>query len=110
MSVQVIIRDGKPEYAVLPWEEYQALLTNGRDVSAEKLVEASDTALGALPTFGTLPMLREAKGLSQEALARSVGISPAYLALIESGERDPDNAIRRALARALEIEGWQQEA
>jgi transcriptional regulator with XRE-family HTH domain len=55
-------------------------------------------------------MLREAKGLSQEALARSAGISPAYLDLIERGERQPGEAIRRALARALEIEGWQQEA
>jgi hypothetical protein len=36
MSVQVIMRDGKPEYAVLPWEEYQALLTSGRDVSVRK--------------------------------------------------------------------------
>ena len=26
MSVQVIMRDGEAEYAVLPWAEYQALL------------------------------------------------------------------------------------
>ena len=102
------MRDGMPEYAVLPWEDYQALLTNGRDVRVAVPVEAS--APGTLPGFSTLAMLREAKGLNQEALARSVGISPAYLGLIERGERDPDNAIRRALARALEIEGWQQEA
>ncbi|WP_417779640.1 helix-turn-helix domain-containing protein [Stutzerimonas xanthomarina] len=108
MSVQVIMRDGLPEYAVLPWEEYQALLTSGRDASVAVPVEAS--APGTLPKFSTLLALREAKGLSQEALARLVGISPAYLGLIEGGERDPDNAIRRALARALEIEGWQQEA
>ena len=108
MSVQVIMRDGMPEYAVLPWDEYQALLTNGRGVSAAVPVEASTSC--TLPKFTELPVLRDAKGLSQEALARSVGISPAYLGLIERGERDPDNAIRRALARALEIEGWQQEA
>ncbi|MEX5451809.1 transcriptional regulator, partial [Stutzerimonas stutzeri] len=24
MNVQVIMRDGSPEYAVLPWDEYQA--------------------------------------------------------------------------------------
>ncbi len=27
MSVQVILREGQPEYAVLPWDEYQALLS-----------------------------------------------------------------------------------
>lgn len=26
MNVQVIARDGEPEYAVLPWAEFQALL------------------------------------------------------------------------------------
>lgn len=57
-----------------------------------------------------LSSLREGKGLSQDTLARSVGISPAYLALIEAGERVPDAAIRRALARALEIDGWEGDA
>ncbi|HAW24902.1 MAG: helix-turn-helix transcriptional regulator [Gammaproteobacteria bacterium] len=108
MSVQVIMRDGMPEYAVLPWDEYQALLGSGRSVSAAVPVGAGTS--GVLPKFNTLPVLREAKGLTQEALARSVGISPAYLDLIERGEREPGEAIRRALARALEIEGWQQEA
>lgn len=107
MSVQVIMRDGMPEYAVLPWDEYQALLGSGRTVSAAVPVGAGTS--GTSPKFNTLPVLREAKGLTQEALARSVGISPAYLDLIERGEREPGDAIRRALARALEIEGWQQE-
>ena len=26
MTVQIIARDGEPEYAVLPWADYQALL------------------------------------------------------------------------------------
>jgi len=108
MSVQVIMRDGMPEYAVLPWDEYQALLGSGRSVGVTVPVGAGIS--GTLPKFNTLPVLREAKGLTQEALARSVGISPAYLDLIERGEREPGGAIRRALARALEIEGWQQEA
>ncbi|MDX2352468.1 helix-turn-helix transcriptional regulator [Stutzerimonas xanthomarina] len=108
MSVQVIMRDGMPEYAVLPWDEYQTLLGSGRSVGATVQVGAGIS--GTLPKFNTLPVLREAKGLTQEALARSAGISPAYLGLIERGEREPGEAIRRALARALEIEGWQQEA
>ena len=107
MSVQVIMRDGMPEYAVLPWEEYQALLL-GRSADANAPVAAR--ASQPVHAFDRLAELRQSKGVSQEALARSVGISPAYLTLIESGERKPDNAIRRALARALEIEGWEQEA
>ena len=107
MNVQVIMRDGVPEYAVLPWGEYQALL-NAVGKPAVALVNTGTPA--ALPRFSELSAMREAKGISQGELARSVGISPAYLALIESGDRDPDEAIRRALARALEITGWEQEA
>lgn len=107
MSVQVIMRDGAPEYAVLPWDEYQALL-NARG-QREPAPAAAGKAV-VLPSFGELSAMRQAKGISQEALARSVGISPVYMALIESGERDPGDAIRRALARAMEIEGWEPEA
>ncbi len=106
MSVQVIMRDGVPEYAVLPWDEYQALLNerNGRAVRAEAAGPST------LPKFSELSAIRESKGMNQEALARSVGISPVYLGLIESGERDPGDPIRRSLARALELDGWEPEA
>ncbi|MFL9814867.1 helix-turn-helix transcriptional regulator [Stutzerimonas sp. VN223-3] len=107
MNLQVIMRDGMPEYAVLPWDEYQALL---KAVGRPAAALADTGAPVALPRFSELSAMREAKGISQGDLARSVGISPAYLALIESGDRDPDEAIRRALARAMEITGWEQEA
>ena len=41
-------------------------------------------------------------------LARAVGISPHYLNLIETGEREPDGAILRSLARVLEVGDWEQ--
>lgn len=104
MSVQVISRDGEAEYAVLPWADYQALLqAAGRNVpvAAPVVNEASG------PPFTELVSLRDAQGLSQADLARAVGISPHYLGLIESGEREPDGAIRRALARVLGVSGWE---
>ncbi|MCI0919125.1 helix-turn-helix transcriptional regulator [Pseudomonas stutzeri] len=106
MSVQVIMRDGVPEYAVLPWDEYQALLSAcGQGPAATAAPEAS----AALPRFSELRAMREARGMALDALARAVGISPSYLDLIESGDRDPGEAIRRSLARAMEIDGWAQE-
>ncbi|MBT8767538.1 helix-turn-helix domain-containing protein [Metapseudomonas boanensis] len=101
MSVQVIMRDGQAEYAVLPWAEYQALLRAAGQASADPANETSKTA------FGQLKSLREAQGQSLEGLARAVGISPHYLGLIENGEREPDEAIKRALARALGVSGWE---
>ena len=105
MSVQVILRDGEPEYAVLPWAEYQALLqAAGRATTAPVLQETPAKAVA----LSELVALREAQGLSQADLARAVGISPHYLNLFESGERQPDGAILRALGRVLGVSAWEQ--
>jgi len=106
MTVQIIARDGEPEYAVLPWADYQALLqAAGRQQPTAAVVPTPADAANRAP-LGELRALREAKGLSPQTLARSVGISPHYLALIESGERQPDAAILRSLAWELGLEGW----
>ncbi|PHN24017.1 helix-turn-helix transcriptional regulator [Pseudomonas sp. ICMP 460] len=112
MDIQIISRDGEPEYAVLPWDQYQALLkAAGQQQPASK---PSTIAQGApdqvLRALADLRGLREAKGLAIETLARTVGISPSYLGLIESGERQPDAAIRRSLAWELGVAGWRDES
>lgn len=104
MSVQVIMRDGVAEYAVLPWAEYQALLQAAGQASAA----VAETVQTGAARLDQLASLREAKGLSQADLARAVGISPHYLGLFESGERQPDGAILRALGRVLEVGDWEQ--
>ncbi|CAI3787622.1 hypothetical protein AHFPHNDE_01291 [Pseudomonas sp. MM227] len=116
MGVQVISRDGQPEYAVVPWDEYQRLIAAAavNPVGASADVAASQPAadpVGAAPLapppgFERLRELREAQGLPLESLARAVGISPSYLSMIETGEREPDAAIRRSLAWELGVPGW----
>jgi transcriptional regulator with XRE-family HTH domain len=44
---------------------------------------------------------RERRGLSQRALARAVGVTPAYISLIERGERRPEASVVERLAAAL---------
>jgi DNA-binding XRE family transcriptional regulator len=109
MDLQIISRDGEPEYAVLSWPQYQALLKAAgvdqpppRQKAAQPCVVASED----LPGLDQLSALREAKGLEVAQLARTVGISPSYLGLIESGERVPDAAISRSLAWELGVAGW----
>jgi DNA-binding transcriptional regulator YiaG len=106
MSVQIIARDGEPEYAVLPWADYQALLLAAGRQEVATTVAPTPAPEASRAPLAQLRALREAKGLSPEALARSVGISPHYLAMIESGERQPDAAILRSLAWELGLEGW----
>ncbi|KAF0865366.1 helix-turn-helix transcriptional regulator [Pseudomonas sp. LD120] len=113
MDIQIIERDGQPEYAVLPWAQYQALLTAAgltKQVSQAAEMSQAATPAQSLPGLDQLRNLREAKGIAIEALARKVGISPSYLALIESGERQPDAAIRRSLAWELAVPGWREQS
>ena len=108
MTVQVITRDGEAEYAVVPWADYQALLeAAGRSAP---LQSSGLPPVSASARLDQLRALREAKGLAAEQLARTVGISPHYLAMIENGERQPDAAIRRALAWNLGIGNWESES
>lgn len=114
MDLQVISRDGEPEYAVLPWAQYQALLQAaglggpqaGEAAAAAASVVAGESACADLPTLDQLGALRAAKGVEAAKLARAVGISPSYLELIENGTRQPDAAIRRSLAWELGVAGW----
>ncbi|MDA7085898.1 helix-turn-helix transcriptional regulator [Pseudomonas sp. SA3-5] len=104
MKVQVIKRDGEPEYAVLPWADYLALL----QASGQAAQVPQAAADAVKPALSELTRLREAKALTLQELARSVGISPHYLGMIESAERQPDAAIKRALAWALGVAGWEE--
>jgi ribosome-binding protein aMBF1 (putative translation factor) len=112
MDLQVISRDGEPEYAVLPWAQYQALL-KAAGVEHKPTQRAPDEPAGVpadLPGLDQLSALRAAKGLEVAQLARTVGISPSYLELIENGTRVPDAAIRRSLAWELGVAGWRGES
>ncbi len=115
MDVQVISRDGEPEYAILPWDQYQTLLraaglTQIPEAQTPKPTAQSCGEAVELPGLDQLAALREAKGLERAQLARTVGISPSYLQLIETGVRMPDAAIRRSLAWELGVAGWRGEA
>jgi DNA-binding XRE family transcriptional regulator len=112
MDIQIISRNGEPEYAVLPWDQYQALL---KAAGQQQPTHTPSPPVHAAPDRDLRPLadlrqLREAKGLAIETLARTVGISPSYLGLIESGERQPDAAIRRSLAWELGVAGWRDES
>lgn len=103
MNVQVIARDGKPEYAVLPWAQYLQLL---KDAGQEKADAQPEQHLGNLRE---LKSLREQALLTLDDVAREAGISPHYLQMIESGEREVSDVLKRTLARALKVSGWQDE-
>jgi putative transcriptional regulator len=46
---------------------------------------------------------REARGMTQETLAKKVGVSRAYLSRLEMGRHDPPLSRVRKLAKALGV-------
>ena len=111
MDLQINKRNGEPEYAVLSWESYQTLLKTAglkEQAAAPDPVPQTSAPEQVHPGFDQLRSLRENKGLALEVLARTVGISPSYLGMIETGERLPDLAIRRSLAWELGVAGWRE--
>lgn len=117
MTVQVIRKDDKPEWAVVPYEEYQKLLEKAemlQDVQdydnvsmaleegrEELLPEAMVTALleGANP----VKVWREYRGLTQKVLAEAADISVPYLSQLESGKRKGSLEVLSAIAARLGV-------
>lgn len=118
MSVQIIEKDGRQAFAVLPIDEYRALLEKAEmldDVAAydqakAELANHDDEIIPAevveaiLAGENPVRIWRRYRGLSQVELAAKAGISQAYLAQIENGRREGTLATYKAIANALSVD------
>ncbi len=118
MSVQFIAdAEGKPAFAVLPYEEYRALieaLEDSEDIealqrSAHERAEGRefipDAVLGRL-LDGDNPVRvwREYRGIPVSELAAQCEVTPSAISQIESGRRSPSVDLLRRLGHALNID------
>ena len=114
MNVQVIEKGGKPEWAVIPYEEYERLLEAIEMAEDVRVYDEAKQAIGSdeelIPAEVTYAILdginpvrawREHRGLTQQALAQAAVISVPYLSQIESGRRTGSAEVLASLARAL---------
>lgn len=115
MSEQVIFnKQGKPEFAVVPYGEYERLKATAemaQDVAAfDAAVNATEEVLPEkmvkrlIKGENPVRVWREYRGLTQPALAKFAKISSAYLSQIESGTRQGSIGILRGIAGALHVE------
>jgi len=117
MNVQIIEKNGKPEWAVLPYEEYQRLVEEAemlhdiQDYDEIKLAIASGTE-ELIPSKVTYALLdgenpirvwREHRGLTQQQVAAEAGISKSYLSQLESRQRKGTTNVLAAIARVLNV-------
>ena len=116
MNVQIIEKDGKPEWVVIPYETYQRLVEDAellRDIrdyeGAKKAIEDGEELIPSNITYAILDgdnpikVWREYRQLTQQQLADRAGISKAYLSQIESGKRTGTTEVLSAIARALNL-------
>jgi transcriptional regulator with XRE-family HTH domain len=92
--------DGTAQHAILPWQEYQALLraAGGHGLPPIPAEVRQAIAGGVHPVRAW----REQRGLNQGQLAAMIGISRAYLAQIEGGERTGTLEVMARIARVLD--------
>ena len=118
MKAQILEADGKPAFAVLPYDEYLALLEALEDASDAEELARFATGLAA-GTEWTVPVAvydrllagepplrvwRELRGLTAASLAAAVCVTPAHVFKLEAGRGEPSVSLLRRLARALDVD------
>ncbi len=114
-QVQIIVKDGAPEYAVIPIDAYRrmaAALEDADDAEAIDRAWADDAAgetvpgevvKGIIDGGPPLRVWRKYRGLTPASLGRSVGVSRGYLSQIENGHKSGTLDLFRRLAGALDV-------
>jgi DNA-binding XRE family transcriptional regulator len=127
MTVQIIQKDGRPEWAVIPYHEYERMreqLDELADIRAYDQAKG-ELASGADETVPTevvqrltngdnpLRVWREYRGMTQQMLAETAGIGQSDLSQLEAGTTTAAIGTLRALAAALavdldDLEDWDE--
>jgi DNA-binding XRE family transcriptional regulator len=117
MSVQVIERNGKPEWAVLPYEEYLRLVeqaemlediqdfdqvTAAVERGEEELIPG-EIAFALAEGGKPVKIWPEFRHLTQQQVAGAVGISIPFLSQIETGKRKASLKTLARIARVLQV-------
>jgi DNA-binding XRE family transcriptional regulator len=116
MNVQVIEKNGRIEWAVIPYEEYQKLLeamemlANIRAYDAAKAqIEAGEELVPSHIVYALLDgknpirVWREHRGLTQQQLADQADVSKPYLSQLETGKRRGGVEVLKKIAQALQL-------
>jgi DNA-binding XRE family transcriptional regulator len=117
MKAQIIEKNGHPEFAVIPYADYQHFLELLEDEADARVIAEFHEAYTAGREFmvpdeimrrelageSPIKLWRERRGLTQQELAEKAGISKPYLSQIETGKRQGTVETLSALARSLDI-------
>lgn len=117
MKAQIIEKNGKPEYAVIPYPDYVRLLEALEDkadsqsiaefhenyTAGREVLIPAEIVRRELEGESPVKLWREHRGLTQQQLADAAGISKPFLSQIESGKRKGTIETLSAIARSLGV-------
>ena len=117
MKAQIIEKNGRPEFAVIPYEDYRHFLELLEDEADARVVAEFHEVYTAGREFlvpdeivrrelageSSIKLWREHRGLTQQELATRAGISKPYLSQIETGKRQGTVETLSAIARSLDV-------
>ncbi len=113
MNRQIIKKDGKPAFVVIPieeWRRIEATLEERADTAAVRAflsnpAETFPDSVVAAILEGTHPIkaMREHRGMTQVELAQASGTSSVYISQIERGRRRSGRRLLAKLAQALGV-------
>ncbi len=114
MKVQIIEKGGQPEFAVLPFEDYETLLQRLEDLEDARDIQEyrSDPGESFPAAFvdrllegeNPIRLWREYRGMTQGGLAEKVKVTVAHISQIEGGKRECSVKLLRALGKALNVD------
>ncbi|QCF26477.1 helix-turn-helix domain-containing protein [Hydrocarboniclastica marina] len=119
IQIQIIEKEGKPEYAVIPYDECLKLLELAEDAidltdadkAMRELARGDDERVPAEVTDRLLSgdehplkVWREHRGMTQEALGATANVVKSYISQIEAFKKAGSTRVLRALAGAIDVD------
>jgi ribosome-binding protein aMBF1 (putative translation factor) len=113
MNRQIIKKDGKPAFVVIPiaeWRRIEATLEDRADAAAVRAFLKNptetfpDTVVAAILNDGhPVRAMREHRGMTQAELAQAARTSVVYISQIERGKRHSGRRLLAKLGAALGV-------
>jgi DNA-binding XRE family transcriptional regulator len=114
MSIQIIKHNGKPEYAIVPFDQWKKMISHKEEMEDIRDARHISAAIAAgEETFpadfvkrlssgkSRLKIWREYRKLTLAELAKICGVSVPAISQIENGKRTPSVDLLVKLAKAL---------
>ncbi len=101
-NIQIIEKGGKPAFAVIPWDEFQALI-KGLEPNESEVWFPNEVVKANVRGDSLVKAWREYKGLTQADLAAKAGIKQPALTRMEKPDANPRKSSLTKLAEAMGI-------